>query len=329
MSTLNPLNDISRTYLETIAKMNKREEETEVKRWEGELNLQMKTQASLNNEAVYGKTPAQVEASRRKKDNLAGAPLTVTNADKKANTKAYQNYKAGVKGYKAADHMKEEDKKAKKDYDGDGKIESGKDEYFGSKDKAIKKAMGKKVKQQEDYYDWRADLVERDLIEVVDDSDSDKEDDDYGSDKKVKEKKVKNTVKINPTVKIESVEEGYGKKKKKKGHDCASKVKHESYGVGDCLKEMHDLDEDGNVSHYDVKFASRIVRNVPSSDLVVLEGMYHEHVIRDTSENYQAMRNPEKAEKEDKRSAKQKRMDDPEKGINSPAFKEFMRSRGM
>ena len=38
----------------------------------------------------------------------------------------------------------EEGKKAKKDYDGDGKIESGKDEYFGSRDKAIKKAMGKK-----------------------------------------------------------------------------------------------------------------------------------------------------------------------------------------
>jgi hypothetical protein len=232
--------------------------------------------------------------------------------------------------------MKEEDKKAKKDYDGDGKIESGKDEYFGSKDKAIKKAMGKKVKQQEDYSDWRADLVERDLIEVVDDSD--KEDDDYGSDKKVKEKKVKNCVKVNPSVKIESVEEGYGKdKKKKKGHDCASKVKHEEYGVGDCLKEMHDLDEDGNVSHYDVKFASRIVRNVPSSDLVVLEGMYHEHVIRDTSEGYQ--RDPEKGEAEAiKKKREQKggydakraaRMNDPKTGINSDAFKEFMRSRGM
>ena len=333
-------------------------------------------------EAVYGKSPEQVEAERRKKDDLAGAPLTVTNADKKANTKAYQNLKKGVKGYKAADHMKEEDKKAKKDYDGDGKIESGKDEYFGSKDKAIKKAMGKKVKQQEDYSDWRADLVERDLIEVVDDSD--KEDDDYGSDKKVKEKKVKNCVKVNPSVKIESVEEGYGKdKKKKKGHDCASKVKHEEYGVGDCLKEMHDLDEDGNVSHYDVKFASRIVRNVPSSDLVVLEGMYHEHAIRegvyekqkttevmgalkkrdlkkgvkkkiaadivkkkgDTSksddryayEGYQ--RDPEKGEAEAiKKKREQKggydakraaRMNDPKTGINSDAFKEFMRSRGM
>ena len=36
-----------------------------------------------------------------------------------------------------------EEKKAKKDYDGDGKVESGKAEYFGSKDKAIKKAMKK------------------------------------------------------------------------------------------------------------------------------------------------------------------------------------------
>jgi hypothetical protein len=41
-------------------------------------------------------------------------------------------------------------------------------------------------------------------------------------------------------------------------------------------------------------------------------------------ENYQAMRNPEKEEKKDKRSAKQKRMDSPDKGINSPAFKEFI-----
>ena len=34
--------------------------------------------------------------------------------------------------------------KADKDYDGDGKVESKKDEYFGSRDKAIKKAMAKK-----------------------------------------------------------------------------------------------------------------------------------------------------------------------------------------
>ena len=50
-------------------------------------------------------------AGRKEK---VGEAYTVTNADKKGNTKAYQNYKAGMKGkdgkplYKAADHMKED-----------------------------------------------------------------------------------------------------------------------------------------------------------------------------------------------------------------------------
>ena len=39
------------------------------------------------------------------------------------------------------------EKKADKDYDGDGKIESPEDEYKGSKDKAIKKAMDKKTNE--------------------------------------------------------------------------------------------------------------------------------------------------------------------------------------
>ena len=104
-----------------------------------------------------------------------------------------------------------EEKKAAKDYDGDGKVESGKAEYFGSKDKAIKKAMGKKVK-----------------------------------------------------------------------HDCSSKVKHEQYGLGECIKEMHTLDENGNITHYDVLFAGRnLLRNVPVQELEVLVSEMHEHVIND------------------------------------------------
>ena len=372
-------------------------------------------------EAVYGGV--------KKKEDPKDTRMVVTNADKKANTPAYKKFKAGDKAYKAADRMKEghsadtkgkkncgcgqdpcvtygkqvkEEKKAAKDYDGDGKIESGKDEYFGSKDKAIKKAMGKKVKQ-EGYSNWRDELVEDNLIEVID---SNEEDENYGAKKKIDVKKgIKNKVNINPNLPeavqemgAELIEVKVEKKKgkaefssKAKGHDCASKVKHESYGVGDCIKEQHDLDENGNVTHYDVKFSNRIVRNVPASTLEVLEGMYHEHVIREkesyktvaavidydrskkgtddavkdseegkkkaakkerdyaaferkkmkkddpnwehkrgsTSENYQAMRNPEKAEKEDTRSAREKRMADPKKGINSPAFKEFMRQQGM
>jgi len=41
---------------------------------------------------------------------------------------------------------KKNGKKSTKDYDGDGEVESSKDEYFGSKDKAIKKAIDKKKK---------------------------------------------------------------------------------------------------------------------------------------------------------------------------------------
>ena len=45
----------------------------------------------------------------------------------------------------------DEDMLAKRDYDGDGKKESGEDEYMGSRDRAIKKAMStKKIKEGED-----------------------------------------------------------------------------------------------------------------------------------------------------------------------------------
>ena len=62
--------------------------------------------------------------------------------------------------------------------------------------------------------------------------------------------------------------EGYGKKKK---HDCASKVKHEQFGLGNCISEAHDLDENGNVAHYDVEFGKYLVTNVPVEDLEILE----------------------------------------------------------
>ena len=68
---------------------------------------------SLYAEAVYGKpkSAGQELASRENKDDAAGAPkkMVVTRADKKANTPAYQNYKKGVKGYAAADHLKNEE----------------------------------------------------------------------------------------------------------------------------------------------------------------------------------------------------------------------------
>ena len=77
---------------DTDGKISKREKEEKKKN--------QKEEVEDVEEAVYG------GAKKEKKDTR----LTVTNADKKANTKAYQNYKAGNKAYKAADHLKNEEK---------------------------------------------------------------------------------------------------------------------------------------------------------------------------------------------------------------------------
>ena len=53
-----------------------------------------------------------------------------------------------------------QEKMAKKDYDGDGKIESGTDEYMGSRDKAIKKAMGKKIAKEHHQKDENGNVIE-------------------------------------------------------------------------------------------------------------------------------------------------------------------------
>jgi len=315
MSQLNPLNDLSRIYLDKVALMNRQEEQNDVERWQGVLDDQM-------------------EKSSKKLATL-GAPTM------------------------------EEEKKAAKDYDGDGKIESGKDEYFGSKDKAIKKAMKKEGR----FSDWRNDLSN--LIEVAPMTDVEME-------KEVTEKKVNNKVVINPKmseavaqiggevisetevdlqekqkdtpdqvkaviaydrarkgtddatydsmhgkkkqakkerdyakwqrdkgaedaqksghrwkhakgstrekegkksethayIKDSYAAEGYGKKKK---HDCASKVKHEEFGIGNCIKGMHTIDENNMVTHYDVEFKDYIVENCPVEELEILVSEMHSH----------------------------------------------------
>ena len=66
-------------------------------------------------------------------------------------------------------------------------------------------------------------------------------------------------------------------KKKKKGHDCASKVKHEEYGIGNCIPKMHTLDENNMVTHYDVEFEDYIVENCPVEELLILQSSNHHH----------------------------------------------------
>ncbi len=364
MSTLNPLNDISRTYLDTIAKMNKKEEETEVKRWEGELNLQMKTMANLSKEdkdygydkkgnslnpadmeekrkkdddlagapnkngkngkkkkrwwdddgdgkgyekgevkeAVYGRSAEKVEASRRKRDDLAGAPLIVTNADKKANTKAYQNLKAGHKGYKAADHLKNESAEHRRNPEGSIKqrfkskqTDPSKAGFTGIGDDigeimrqnaAMKKAAEKKTKK-EGFSDWRQDLKEIPDYEQIPASTKKRNE-------KISEKNVKNTVKINPEMKEEAtviseteIEEGvYEKQKTKevmgalKKRDLKTSVKKKI--AADIVKKKGDTSKSDDRYAYESKLWDQVAENL--TELGELGGVKYKVVPLDESD---------------------------------------------
>tara|TARA_B100000287_G_scaffold427611_1_gene477531 strand:+ start:376 stop:1614 length:1239 start_codon:yes stop_codon:yes gene_type:complete len=223
----------------------------------------------LYREAVYG--------GAKKKEEPKDTRLVVTAADKKANTPAYKNFKAGHKGYKAADHLKDDkdwgyddkgnslnpvdiEKKKKKDKDvkesaasikpqgvktpnsgsgpsigyNQGGLVSKFNQLKGQGEKIQKRTKawmdskgqegapgldamkartaeheakrGVKTKESTEYSDWRKDLGEANLIEVIDSNDSNEEDENYGAKKKIDVKKgIKNKVTINPNL-PESIE---------------------------------------------------------------------------------------------------------------------------
>ena len=242
-------------------------------------------------------------------------PISPPKVKTKTSTNKGLAGKLGNRANQLSDAMKEE-KKAAKDYDGDGKVESGKDEYFGSKDKAIKKAMGKKVK--ESYSDWRYDLKEVPNYSQIPISSTKRNE-------KITEKNVKNNIKINPDMK-----EGYEATKTKevmgalKKRDLKKDVKKKI--AADIVKKKGDTSKSDDRYAYESKLWDQVAANL--TELGELNDADF-RVKGYQKENYQAMRNPEKEEKKDKRSEREKRMADPKRGINSPAFKEFMRQQGM
>jgi len=352
-------------------------------------------------EAVYG------GAKKENKDTR----LVVTNADKKANTKAYQNYKAGNKAYKAADHLKNEEiqvegalVKAAQGAEkvGGAIVKGGKAVVKGVRranraidkaDRAVTKATMNRVvkpvakaagkaavgtakaagravvggvkgavkgalnREQLEFARHKASIISRggrleDAVEswnkkmahreamknveeqkevnvkdtyktvaaIVDydrskkgskdatydsmkgDKKAAKKERDYAAWERSKMKKddpnwkhKKGHTGMHGEEKRWQDDDGDGKwyeksdvdgkiskrEKKAKKHNCASKVKHEEFGVGNPVKGMHDLDENGVVQHYDVFFEHGIEKNVPVTSLQILEGSMHEHVIHE------------------------------------------------
>ena len=238
-------------------------------------------------EAVYGGAKKEAPKDDR---------MVVTNADKKANTKAYQNMKAGNKAYKAADHLKDNYEFARHKasiISRGGRLEDAVESW--NQKLAYREAMKNVSEQKEvdvkDTYKTVAAVIDYDRAKkgskdatydsMKGDKKAAKKERDYAAFERGKMKKDDpnwKSKKYHTGMHGEQVELA-SKKKKKKGHDCASKVKHEEYGIGNPVKGMHDLDESGRVAHYDVLFGHGVEKNVPVSSLEILEGSMHEHVI--------------------------------------------------
>jgi len=270
----NQLNDISKTYLE----------------------------------AVYG---------GKKKEAPKDDRMVVTAADKKANTKAYQNYKAGHKAYKAADHLKDDYEFARHKasiISRGGRLEDAVESWNQklAYREAMKDVSEKKEVNVKDTYKTVAAIVDYDRSKKGSEDatwDSEhgkkkaaKKEKDYAAWERSKMKKddpnwkhKKYHTGMHGEEKRWQDDDGDGKwyeksdvdgkiskrEKKAKKHDCASKVKHEQFGIGNPVKGMHDLDKNGVVQHYDVFFEHGIEKNVPVSSLEILEGHMHEHVIHE------------------------------------------------
>ncbi len=96
-------------------------------------------------------------------------------------------------------------------------------------------------------------------------------------------------------------------KDKKISHKCATHVEHETWGSGECISEQHTLDDEGNVSHYDVLFKHGIEENVAVEDLTINVIVEHVHGKRKMNEGNKdwnaAVGSPDPKKAEERRQA--------------------------
>ena len=247
MSSLNPLNDLSKIYLDTVAKAHKEEGESEVKRWEGYLNKEQKD------------TPDQVAAVidmyRSKKGTDAATYDSMHGKKKEAK--------------KERDYAKFERDKMARDAQKSGH------RFLHAKGSTTEKEGKKSIpmKKVQDSYEYSSTKFAHlmDAYQSV-----------------YNEQKAETPAAEEEKMKKDDDLFGSPNKKKKKKHHCASKVKHEQFGIGNCIKGMHDLDENGVVQHYDVFFEHGIEKNVPVTSLKIIDEAMHEHVIYDMDEQKMA-----------------------------------------
>ncbi len=281
--------------------------------------------------------------------------MIVTNADKKGNTPAYQAYKAGKKNvktgkpmYKAADHMKES-KKAKKDYDGDGKVESGKEEYFGSKDKAIKKAMGKEETEYNYVNSYLSELSKKTMGSYVKKAAKDVADRSFDHGESEKRQYEPDEETDREEKKIAKRVKGIGTAAKKMSEGTAPRMQKGAMaydGPNKAASEAKDrvlaktkakrkgpkptvtIDKPDKLVSIKIK-ESGIFSEEEISKLLWLE--FDESIEENRQVAYEPEKHPDpdESDKPYRQRSRAARMRDPKRGINSPAFKKFMADRGM
>ncbi len=179
----NPLNDISKVYLDKVASQETTEEgykeidrskENKMYRRAGNLARTGLASKGKKKADALNKSNKIVSAISRQKEKERFAKM--------GDEKARDNYKEGL------DPVGKEDG----DINNDGKKDKT-DKYLKNR----REKIGKAIAAKEEFSDWRADLQEQGLIEVMDETEADKP---------IKEKKVNNKVKINPKL-GEAIEE--------------------------------------------------------------------------------------------------------------------------
>ena len=250
--------------------------------------------------------------------------MIVTNADKKGNTPAYQNFKKGMKKkdgtpmYKAADHMKE------------GKVNAGLQAYLDKK-------KGKKTDDKEENgngngKNGKASKGSKpDFLDL--DKDGNKTEPMKSAAKSKKEETEYNYV-------SQYLENAPRMQKGAMAYDgpnkAASEAKDRVMAKAKARKKPTvTIDKPDSLVSMKVSKGYKESFNalVDSGKFSDLE--LQRIIFDDFEENYRAMRNPEKYKPDDESDkpyserSKEARMKDPHRGINSPAFKKFMADRGM
>ena len=248
--------------------------------------------------------------------------MIVTNADKKGNTPAYQAFKAGKKNvktgkpmYKAADHMKEEEVI-------DEKMNAGLRAYLDKK-------KGKKTDDKEENGNGKNGKASKgskpDFLDL--DKDGNKTEPMKSAAKSKKEETEYNYVNqyLENAPRMQKGAMAYDGPNKA-ASEAKDRVMAKTKAKRKGPKPTVTIDKPDSLVSMKVSKESfdKLVESGKFSDLELQRFLFDAF-----EEGYQ--RNPEKdpVYKPYKEKTKAERMADPERGINSPAFKKFMADRGM